>query len=268
MGGFHKAFYDRAKDLFEKANKLDKPIRDDVTWTIGLLNGRNDYLDSQTHVLALVASIIINEPVVPRIICAWDTWLGMDPPKIESTKYLKVTRSPYRTVWDEKFSAGYRAKYLGLNLVETPYGIMSDLDTICLKPCVDRYLDEAKKRPEIFCWSNYKDRKYINSGFCLFNMEKYFSIYLPAIMRNYWTLPKKDSEFVKYLQRIGFRDELTIGTIKEDSFIASKFWFCDKRNDKFDENTSIYHAWKGDIKRGEDKFYEFYYKILGSLERE
>jgi len=263
---FYDTFHSRVNKLFEKANELDKPLRDDVTWAIGLLNGRNDYADSQCHILALVASIIINEPVVPKIVCAWDTWKEENPPKIKDSKYLSVCKSPFGTVWPDKFSAGYRAKYLGLNVVKTPYGIMSDLDTICVKPCVDKYMDKVKENPDIFCWTNYMDKKNINSGFVVFNMDKYFRYYLPAIMRNYWTLPMKDSQFIKHLQKNGLKEKLTISVVRDKSFIAEKFWWSEKRNDEFDEKTSIYHAWKGDVKRGEDEFYEFYDGILKNLE--
>ncbi len=266
MSRFHDTFHTRVKSLFEKANDLDKPVRDDVTWTIGLLNGRNDYLDSQTHVYALVSSIIINEPVVPKILLVWDTWKKEDPPEIKDSKYLKVYQSPFRTVWPDKFSAGYRAKYLGLNMVKTPYGLMSDLDTICVKPCVDKYMNKAKESPEIFCWTNYKDKKAINSGFVVFNMDKYFRHYLPAVMRNYWTLPMRDSEFIKHLQKNGLKEKLTIGLIRDNKFIGTKFHWSNRRNDKFDETSSVYHAWKGDIKKGEDKFYDFYDGILDELE--
>ncbi|MCP3683485.1 MAG: hypothetical protein GY861_12430 [bacterium] len=269
MGVFYDTYYNRVVDLFEKANKLDKPIRDDVTWAVGMINGRNDYLDSQCHVLALVASIIINEPVVPRIICAWEV-VGKEAPfVIEDTKYFKLCKSPFSVKpYPGRLGLGYRAKYLGLNLVKTPYGIMSDIDTVCVKPCIDKYMDKTKQHPNVFCWTNYKDRRCINSGFVVFNMQKYFSCYLPAIMQNYWNLPHRDSEFIKFLQNDNeLRDKLTIGVIKDKKFICTKFWWSARRDDEFDENTSIYHAWKGDIKKGEDKFYEFYDGILKELER-
>ncbi len=269
MSKFYDTYYKRVTKLFEKANELDKPIRDDVTWTVGLINGRNDYLDSQCYLKALVASIIINEPVVPKIICAWDVLGKAGPPTIEDTKYFNLCKSPFSVKpYPGGLGIGYRAKYLGLNLVKTPYGIMSDLDVVCLKPCVDKYMDKTKQHPDVFCWTNYKNRKAINSGFVVFNMEKYFRDYLPAIMQNYWNLPHRDSEFIKHLQNIGLRDKLTIGVIKDKKFICTKFWWSDRRDDKFDESTSIYHAWKGDIKRGEDKFYDFYDNILDVLERE
>jgi len=268
MSKFYDTFYNRALKLFEKANQLDKPIREDVTWTLGLINGRNDYLDSQCHILALVASIIINEPTVPRIVCAWDTTDGDSPTRIKSSKYMNLLKSPFSvTNYEDRFSLGYRAKYLGLNFVKTPYGIMSDLDTICLKPCIDKYVDKTKQHPNVFCWTNYKDRRAINSGFVVFNMDKYFRYYLPALMQNYWNLPHRDSEFIKFLQKDGtLREKLTIGVIKDKKVICTKFWWSARRDDQLDENTSIYHAWKGDIKKGEDKFYEFYSSILDNLE--
>ena len=267
MSKFYDTFYNRVVKLFEKANELDKPVRDDVTWTIGLINGRNDYLDSQCHVLALTASIIINEPVIPRIVCVWDTVNGgKGPTRLTESKYLTLYKSPFSvSPYQDRFSLGYRAKYLGLNIVKTPYGIMSDLDTICLKPCIDTFMDKINKNG--FCWTNYKGKIAINTGFCVFNMEKYFTYYLPAIMRNYWNLPKKDSEFIKFLQKNGLKEKLTIEVIQDDSFIAEKFWWSTKRRDEFNENTSIYHAWKGDIKRGAGKFYKFYDNILKNLER-
>jgi hypothetical protein len=267
MSKFYDTYYNRVSQLFQKANELDKPVREDVTWAIGMINGRNDYQDTQCYVLALVASIIINEPVVPRIICAWDTWKSEEQPTIEESKYFKLYRSPFSVKpYPGVLGIGYRAKYLGLNLVKTPYGIMSDLDTICVKPCIDKYMDKTKQHPDVFCWTNYKDRRAINSGFVVFNMQKYFSYYLPAIMQNYWDLPHRDSEFIKYLQNNGLREKLTIGVIKDKKFICTKFWWSPRRQDEFNENTSIYHAWKGDIKTGGDKFYEFYGNILKELE--
>jgi len=265
MGRYYDTYYNRVVSLFDKASKLDKPIREDVTWTLGLIDGRNDFDDSQCYVMALVASIVINEPVIPKIVCAWE---GAEPVKIKENKYFKLYKSPVSVrPYPDRFSLGYRAKYLGLNIVDTPYGIMSDLDVVCLKPCIDKYMNEVKKNPDIFCWSNYKDRKAINTGFCVFNMKKYFRDYLPAIMRKYWTLPKRDSEFIKHLQHNGLKEKLTIGLVRDSDFIGTKFWWSDKRDDKFNKNTSIYHAWKGDIKRGEDKFYKFYDSILDGLER-
>ncbi len=268
MSKFYDTFHTRVEGLFEKANSLDKPMREDVTWAIGMINGRNDYLDSQCYVKALAASIIINEPVVPKIVCAWDVFGKAAPPAIEDAKYFKLHKSPFSVnPYPGVLGMGYRAKYLGLNLVKTPYGVMSDLDTICLKPCLDKYMTKTKQHPNVFCWTNYKDRRAINSGFVVFNMKKYFADYLPAIMRNYWNLPHRDSEFIKYLQNDDeLREKLTIGVIKDKKFITTKFWWSARRDDKYDESSSIYHAWKGDIKKGEEKFYEFYDGILKGLE--
>ena len=73
MGIFYNTFNEKIKEVWNIANKLDKPINNNLSWTIGLINGRGDYNDLQAHGAALISSIIINEKIVPKIICAWDS---------------------------------------------------------------------------------------------------------------------------------------------------------------------------------------------------
>jgi hypothetical protein len=73
MSIFYETFSERIKNLWHQANRLNKPIRNDISWTFGVVRGRADFADLQAHGIALASSIIITEDTIPPIICAWDT---------------------------------------------------------------------------------------------------------------------------------------------------------------------------------------------------
>lgn len=299
MSKFYDTFYSKALSLFKKANELDKPIHPDMTWVCGLINGRDDYLDLQCHALVLMASIIINEPVVPRIICTWDTrtdyftlknlhgeiryqyptqimagfkeWNGFKANDIMSmyrfkSRYVEFNKSGYSVgSYPNSLGMGYRAKYNGLNTVKTKYSILSDIDTVCINPCLEKIFKVLE--PNTFCWTNFENSVSINVGLCVFNMEKYFSYFFPALMRYWWELPYRDSEIIKFLKNKEpmLLEKLSIKTFGNSSFVGEKYHYSRKRKDILDNNTCIYHAWKGDTSKGHNDFYDYYSRIIDNL---
>lgn len=73
MSIFYDTFSEKIKSIWKMANQLDKPIRNDISWTFGIVRGRANFVDLQAHGIALASSIIITEDSIPPIICSWDT---------------------------------------------------------------------------------------------------------------------------------------------------------------------------------------------------
>ena len=189
MGIFYNTFNEKIKEVWKIANRLNKPICNNLSWTMGIINGRCDFEDLQVHGAALMSSIIINENVVPKIICAWDTPYDSNTTKwnlnernriypiyllslfdqfnkdfLEKSNIFKCNKfnnqyiSLNRSGWSVNpipigLTLGYRAKYLGLNYVKTTHAIMSDIDTICTDSCIDYIQKEINIDPNTFCES-------------------------------------------------------------------------------------------------------------------
>lgn len=308
MSIFFDTFKDRVKELFIVASKLDKPIDSSITWTAGLIKGRADFLDLQVHAAALAASIIITEKVVPPIIFAWDCLYDAsrfifkkekDPkPKEEyypyyllnlfnsressslmyshlsecyerGNKYVTIYRSPLsNNPWPYSLGLGYRAKYLGLEYVVTPNAIMSDIDTICIQPCLEYLKEQISLDPNTFCLTNWYNEKWVSVGLCIFNMFKYRMIYKPYLNRMAWDTYRADSTFIQSIREKfpHIIHELDIRLFDKNMINAEKFSICTKRGNIADGTTAHYHAWKGEMAADMDGFLEYYSHILDELE--
>ena len=312
MGFIHDTFGESVTELWNVAKEIkDKPIHPDITWTYGFLKGKgHDYLDLQTHALALASSVIITEPVVPKIICCWDTPVcrissrrsgqqdrdeyypkymlsQMGVPEEEfhttqteklfrrDTKYFSLVRSS-RSVntYSFRLGIGYRAKYLGLEYVKTPYGIMTDTDTICLRPCVEFLMDEVNKNPDSFCWSAFwePENVQLNVGLNVYNMSLYHSIYQPYFNEMYWDLPKQDGYFFgtvlkRYPELV---DKLPVELLDYEKVSTGKYKGYNMAGGKTtwnDDKTMHYHGWKGEYRtrRNKQGFIDTFNNILDTL---
>jgi len=304
MGIFFDTFKEQVKEIWDIAHKLDKPIHKDISWTMGLIKGRGDFLDLQLHGIALASSIIIKEKIVPKIICGWDTnrdiettkWddagrleiypihffsmFSDDPAKYAekaniykcghfSTKYISLYHSNLSlSSFAYSLGLGYRAKYIGLNYVTTPYAIMSDIDTICIRECVDYLMSEVQKDPETFCLTNWYDENILSVGLLVLNMNKYRNIYMPHFRRMYWELGRQDSLFVQSVRNKfpELKDQLDIRLFNKNMINAERFKKSKRRKNNYtDSLTAHYHAWKGEIAADQKGFLKFYGGILSSL---
>jgi len=189
MGKLYDASYEKAVKLWHAAHKLNKPVSGDLSWTYGIIAGRRDFLDLQTYAVLLASSIIVTEPVVPRIICSWDNPLsysrryhdrkfyptmfmhlfdGYNPKILErnqtkftecshlTSKYVSLNRAGYScNVWPRSLGLGYRAKYLAAQLPLTQHFILSDADLINTGSIVPQLLENVKAHPDTFCWTGY-----------------------------------------------------------------------------------------------------------------
>lgn len=305
MGLIYDNFKDKVLELWNKANKLDKPIHSDITWTYGLIKGKADFLDLQVQGLALASSIIITEPVVPKIICSWDSprdptstrtdnaarindypqyLLRAMPEWKEScfnrddyfgsfkftSKYFDLHRTPLSvSAWPNSLAMGYRSKYLGMNYVTTPYGILSDIDTISLNQCVHYLETKINSSPDTFVWTNYQTETSLSVGLCLYNMSKYRNIFLPRLYNIYWSTHRQDSRFVLEVLAAypELKDILTIGLFDGKILNSEKIYRSIPRGNIFVEGkTAHYHSWKKEYS-GENATYfiPFYNKILDNL---
>lgn len=308
MGIFAQEFGTRVVNLWHLAHSLNKPIANDITWAVGICNGRTDFADLQAHGIALASSIIINEPVVPRIMIGWDTHINYNDlyqrgaeklrkdfyphfmlslfpaPEIKKAKY---TYEPLFYTRETKYALiaknsqcigghpyglglGYRAKYLGMEYVTTQHAVLSDIDTICLRPCIEQIRSEIKKNPKTFCLTSWYDEKYLSVGLCVYNMAKYRMLYKPLMNRMNWNLQHADSEFVQAVRRQYPRSarHLDLRLIEKDLLNTEKFYQCMKRENFWnDDKTAHYHAWKGELRKNKAGFIKFYGDILSDLER-
>lgn len=305
MSIYYNTFKDRIKSLWNKAITLDKPIHKDITWTCGIVKGRADFKDLQVHGLALAASIIIKEPVVPRIVITWDTYENTnnfiinpnkkaehypnyllssfpDPgilhdqykniPEVfpRSNKYVTLYRHPFSvSAYPYSLGMGYRAKYHGMDYVTTPYGIMSDIDTICARPCLEYLESVIALKPDTFCLTNKIFEKWISVGLCVFNMQKYNMIYKPHWCKMGWETYRADSTFIPFLLKKypELVDVLDVRLFDGKTINAEKFSTCAPRGNFWeDDKTAHYHAWKGEIDADPKGFVEFYNTIVEGLE--
>lgn len=301
MGVIYDNYREQISELWNMANKLDKPLRTDVTWTYGIIHSRGDWLELQAHAAALSASIIICEDVVPQIVIAWDCPVSQNTmkyrPKLRAssypaflmsqfdehddsflensniykctkyeTRYVSLNQSAFSVnLFPVALSQGYRAKYLGMNYVTTPYGIITDVDTICIKPFLDYAMGEVG---DAFCTTNYCDQIQLGAGFCIYEMERYRKYFLPYLMRDWWQLIRQDSRHLQELRlwHEDLRDVLTINTKLDGSIVcAEKFYMNKRRGNLWSEDTAFYHAWKGEPRANKERFLEYYGHILNSL---
>jgi hypothetical protein len=280
-------------------------MRTDVTWAVSLLDGRGNFGDLQVQGLALASSIIINEPVVPKILIVWDTpndgttlshfperkckqypWylLRAFNPKIDeealkkevfgshfyfSNKYVDLHRS-WLSVNPHQYSLGlgYKAKYLGLNYVTTKYGISGDIDTICRKPTVDRLMKSVYESPDTFCFTGWHNEHYVMVGLCVYNMEKYRNYFLPNLSQNMWKIPKQDSMFIKTLlkMRPDLNSVLDIKTFGDVHLHAEKFYLCKARGNSWDEERTLnWHSFKYEPAKDPVGYFKLYNEILDNL---
>lgn len=303
MSQFHKIFGEKVKKVWNLAHQLNKPIDNNLPWTFGIIKGRSDFEDLQVHGAALISSIIINEPVVPKIICAWDLpidpnttkWdyqtrcsiypiyllslfenFSMDFLKKENifscyemnTKYVEMHRSGFSVnSIPTGLALGYRAKYLGLNYVMNSHAIMSDIDTICTKPCIKYLKTQIEKDPNTFCLTNWYNETDVSVGLVVFNMEKYRNVFFPILCNESWNIPKGDSRYIPIiLERYPELEKVLDIKTYDINFHAEKFHVCKKRGNIWDdEKTFNYHAWKGDIRANPTEFFKNYNQILDSL---
>lgn len=301
MGIIYNNFYQKTCDLWNLAHQLDKPRRSDVTWTTGLVQGRSDFLDLQTQFLALAASIIITEPQVPEIICAWDspsshihlpkTRRGTGFPEavydcikpkhfickhnrdlfdgfVMETQYVSVLRAWLSVnAWPPGLGRGYRSKWGGLRYVITPKAILSDADSICLKPCVNYLMDLAKTDPNVFCWTTWIEEEKINVGLCLFDMAKLNTMFFPLLSRIWWSTDHKDSTFVQTVRKAypEYADALKLGLASKKTVNAERFATARKYGKIWNEDVAHYHAFKAEFRRGGQKALDAYDGMLSGL---
>lgn len=304
MGVFFDTFNEKIKLVWDVANQMDKPVNGNLTWTVGIINGRCDFKDLQAHGAALMASIIINEPVVPKIICAWDTpsastttarnlkarrriypmYLLRLFDEFEEgflmksniykcnhlqTKYVSLCRSGWSVnPYPGGLGLGYRAKYLGLNFVKTSHAIMSDIDTICANGCCEYVQNEIDKDPSTFCLTNHFDRNNVSVGLVAFNMEKYRQTYLPYWHEAFWELPHADAKHIQYIRHHfpHLKNELDLRLMDKNVINTERYHRSKPRkNDWVDDKSSHYHAWKGELKDNPGGFKMFYNQILDAL---
>jgi hypothetical protein len=305
MSIYYDTFKNKIQSLWAKAITLDKPIHKDITWTCGVVKGRADFNDLQLHGLALATSIIIKEPVVPKIIIGWDTYLStndflvnsklkethypnlllssFDDPGLlheryryvpeffqRSNKYVELRRHPFSiSAHPYGLGHGYRVKYHGLEYVTTPYGIMTDIDTVCTKPCLEYLQSVINIKPDTFCLTNKIGEKWASVGLCVFNMLKYNMIYKPHWYKMAWETHRADSTFIpSVLEKFPeVRDQLDVRLFDGTMINAEKFFTCPQRGNIWnDEKTAHYHAWKGEIDSNPSGFVDFYNKIIDDLE--
>lgn len=301
MGLIHKNFYAKTLELWDLAHRLDKPIREDVTWTTGLVQCRSDFLDLQTQFLALAASIIITEPQVPEIICAWDSpssFVQLSKTKrntgfpeviydcikpqhftnehnrdlfdgfVMETKYVSVLRSWLSiNAWPRGLGRGYRAKWGGLRYVVTPRAVLSDADSVCLKPCLDYLMGLAEHDKDVFCWTTWIEDVKINVGLCVFDMAKLNTIFFPLLSRLWWATDHKDSTFVQTVRTAypEYADMLKLGLASKQIVNAERFAAARKYGKLWNDNVAHYHFWKKEASRGGPVALDAYDEILNSL---
>jgi len=304
MGAFYKTFNEKIREVWKLATQLDKPVRENLTWTVGIINGRCDFEDLQAHGAALMASIIIKEKVVPKIICVWDTPTDTNTSKwdleerqriyplyllrlfdefdesfLEKPKIFSCNRlsnqyvSLHRAGWSVNpipsgLTLGYRAKYLGLNYVRTTHAIMSDIDTICTDECCDYVQENIDRNPETFCLTNYYDNENVSVGLVAFNMRKYREVYLPLWHEMYWKLPKADAKFIQAIRKeyLECQDELDIQLMDKNVVNTEKYYHnIPRKNHWVDDKSKHYHAWKGEMEQNTEEFNSFYNDILDNL---
>jgi len=230
MGLIYDEFASEAFELWSLASKItNKPIHSDLTWTCGFMRGKgHGFLDLQIHAILMASSVIITEPVIPKIVIGWDSPLpfslerekpereenypilimrlfGLSDKEIFESDYTKLfyLESQYvnlirhfHSVNSHPFNLGigYRTKYHGLDYVTTKYGIIVDTDTISIQPCCQYIMNNVSRNPDSFCWTIlYNEmKKQMNVGLVTFNMELYNTIYKPHLCQYYWNLPRGD----------------------------------------------------------------------------
>jgi len=308
MGFIYQNFALSVLELWEKASKVNnKNIHSDLTWTFGIMNGNShDFLDLQVHALALASSIILTERVVPKIICCWDIPYSYSSLKKDSEKekyypsfLFEAFKVPHKDFFHKEFrrcyrlsskyfdlhrsslsvngfpykiGIGYRAKYLALNYVQTPYGIMTDADTICLRPTIEYLMQEVNKNPDSFCWSAFWDevKNQLNVGLNIYNMNLYRNLYLPKMNENYWNLPRGDvyflgSVFHKYPE---LKNKLKIQLLDYELISVGKFKPYVMAGNKTTFNTERsmhYHGWKEEYRSNPTGFIKTFNEILDNL---
>jgi len=240
MGFIYDQFYSKATELWKAAHQLDKPTTDKLSWTFGFVKGRMDLVDLETHAIVLISSIIINEPMVPKIICAWDSPIsfhrhakdrlpfyptrllqlcdGYDPKYLSKrelpfplfclkTRYADIHRSTLSVnSWPYSLGLGYRAKYLGIRYSTSEWSVISDVDMLNLDACTPYLLANIDCDPSAFCWSTYYGpdewgNPAMNVGLCVYNTAKYNNIFLPRLNSIYWKCHRQDSRFVPTVHR-------------------------------------------------------------------
>jgi hypothetical protein len=305
MGIIYDNFKDKVLNLWNLASKINKPIHPTITWTCGIIKGRADFLDLQVQGLALAASIIITEPVVPKIIIGWDSPIDPNTTRRDNnrriqlfpqyllrampdwkeeyledeyyykpfkfkTKYLDLHRSAL-SVNPQPYALGlgYRSKYLGMNYVTTKYGIISDIDTICLNPCIPYLEANINTSPETFVWTNHITDINMSVGLCIYHMNKYRNIFLPKLYDIYWETHRQDSRFVPEVLRDfpETKNDLDIKIFDGEILNSEKFYKHIPRKNYFVEGkTTHYHSWKREYKSA--GFIPFYDKILSDLKEQ
>lgn len=304
MGLIHDRFGDRVQELWSQARQLKREKHHGLTWTCGVMKCRDDFLDLQTQGLALAASILIHHEVVPEIIFSWDVQVPYDATArdkdlrlkyyplyllrafpqfdenmLERTQLrscyamedgcLKLYRSPLSVnPWSWGRGQGYRSKYLGMQFATTSHAIISDIDTICTRPCIDYLTDQIAIDPSTFCLTNWHNEKNLSVGLCVYNVAKYRLLFLPLLQRMHWQTKRADSTFIpSVLQKFPeFADQLDIRLFCRNKINVEKFHKNSTRQNYWTDESAVYHAWKGEFVRDEEGFFKYYESILDDLE--
>jgi len=302
MGALYNNFKTKTFALWEAAHKLKKPTRSDVCWTTGMVHGRSDFAELQIQFLALAASIIIVEPEVPEVICAWDSplpytdltkhrrgtgfpeivWDCMKPAPLISnhnqslfqfyaaqTPYVSLFRSWLSVnAWCRGLGLGYRSKWGGLRYAVTPWAMLSDADTICLRPCVDFLMGKMREDPDVFCWTSHIEDDKINVGLVLLNMAKLNAMFFPLLSRIWWTTDHKDSTFVQAVRKAfpQMADALKLGLYDKRMANSERFAAARKYKGKaWSDETTHWHVWKREVSVGGKKALCAYERVLDDL---
>ena len=291
MGWFHTTFHNQIAEIWNFARSLDKPVHPTITWTSGIINAKGDLDDLQTHALALASSIIIQHDVVPKIIFGWDCpvtsselsksenlrrqlfphllmrSLDCEPTYYIDHRHLLLLRSPYSIAWPYSLGMGYRAKYLGAQASLTTHTIVSDIDTICVKPCIPYLESEIDIDPNTFCITNWYDDVNLSVGLCVYNTAKFRNIFWPLLTRCHWSSHRRDGTFIQHVRRTfpEYKDILDIRLMNRNKISTERFWKSRVRKNYWTEKTMHYHAWKGEARKDKDGFHDYYQSVLDSL---
>lgn len=305
MGLFYDSFNSQISRLWDFANKTAKPIHPSLSWTSGIINCKGDFLDLQSHGIALASSVIIQSDVVPQIFFGWDSvydyevlahseklrrktyplymmrrFEGFNEEMVAAkklfdcyelkTRYVNLNKASLSVnTWPTTLAIGYRAKYLGMPYVMTEHAIVSDIDTVCVAPCVEYLDDQIKVDRSTFVITNWYNHIFLSVGLCVYNVHKYRNVFLPLFYRDYWRSWRQDSSFVQFVRNNHpeFADTLDLRLMDKNKISTERFYRSKARKNYWTPDTMIYHAWKGESKRNEKGFLDYYQQILDDLER-
>ena len=65
----------------------------------------------------------------------------------------------------------------------TPHAVISDMDAICVAPCVKYLEEQIAVDPETFCITNWYNDIRLSVGLCVYNLAKYRNVFEPLITK-------------------------------------------------------------------------------------